>query len=157
MLSFGARFDLSSHVRASLIHISFPGALSSGAIYYQHAAVPPHVTHIYLLSPILTLLGPFHPLALSDHLFPSLLNQGALIHQTLSYPFYQPATLLRPLFIGPHRAARHTNDRCGCRITTTGCKQAEKIITEGEKQHYSTKRRAEAAQRDGRGRRPHPY
>lgn len=87
------------------------------------------MTHIYLFSPILTLLAPFHPLALSDHLFPSLLNQVALIHQTLSVtPFTSPTMLLRPLFIGPHRADQDTNDCCGRRLMTTGCKQAEKSL-----------------------------
>lgn len=43
-----------------------------------------HMTPIHLPSPILTLLAPFHSLALSDHLSPPLLNQISLIYHTLS-------------------------------------------------------------------------
>lgn len=39
---------------------------------------------IHLPSPILTLCAPFHSLALSDHLFPPLLNHAALIYHPLS-------------------------------------------------------------------------
>lgn len=53
------------------------------------------MTHIYLFSPILTLLAPFRPMAPSDHLFPSLLNQMVLIHQTPSLaPFTRHTMLL---------------------------------------------------------------
>lgn len=113
------------------------------------------MTHIYLFSPILTLLAPFRPMAPSDHLFPSLLNQMVLIHQTPSLaPFTRHTMLLSSsLLVHTERiralmtavvtdqwrqVAKKPNNHCGW------CKFREKT------QHCTMQRQAEAYPR-GRG------
>lgn len=96
-------------------------------------------THSSLTSPILTLLAPFHSLALSDHLSPPLLNQASLIYQkTLSslssslfsppHPFSSttPAALL---CLGLSRTDRSSLRRCrGHRLITRGLLTSQKPI-----------------------------
>lgn len=84
------------------------------------------MTHIYLFSPILTLLAPFRPMAPPVPIPPK--SNGTHPSDPLSCPFYWAYHAVKPLFIGPHRADQNTNDCCGHRLMTTGCKEAEQSL-----------------------------
>ena len=96
-------------------------------------------THSSLTSPILTLLAPFHSLALSDHLSPPLLNQASLIYQKPSlhylHPFFSPphpfscTTPAELLCLGLSRTDRNSLRRCcGRRLITRGLLTSQKPI-----------------------------
>lgn len=131
MLSFGGRFDLSSHAFNPL---SYPYFLHQHTFILCHllsiSTYCSHMTPIYLSSPILTLFAPFHSLALSDHLSPPLLNQVSLIYQT--FP-----SLHTPLFVSLHHAAKpfflglsrtDENNTVAHWLMTRGCGQTKKPI-----------------------------